>query len=171
MLIRAVAAVALASNACGGSPPPGSTTETLESSRVAQPHAEGRHAAAEPMAGGDEPAMAPEIKRFHDTLAPRWHAEHGTKRMTETCNAIGEFHTRATEIEDAAPPAAADPRAWAKSGKALSQAVVELAAACKANDATAFEPAFDKVHDSFHRVMEAGGAGEHHEPMAEPDGK
>ena len=162
MLIGAVVAAALG---CGGAPPPGSTTESLDSSRVTQPHAEGRHAAPAPAAtpAGNEPAMPPEIKRFHDTLAPRWHAEHGAKRMADTCGAIGELHTRATEIADAAPPAGATPIEWAKAGKQLEQAVFDLSTTCKASDATAFEPAFEKVHDGFHRVMEAGGMGEHGE--------
>ena len=159
VLIGAVVA-ALAGIGCGGgAPPAGASTETLDSSRVAQPHAESRHAAPAPPppTASTDPGMAPEIRHFHDALAPRWHAEHGPKRMADTCGAIGELHTRATEIVDAAPPAGASPIAWAKSGKALEQAVFDLSTTCKANDATAFEPAFDKVHDRFHEVMEASG--------------
>lgn len=159
VLIGAV--VAIAGLGCGGAPPKGSSTETLDSSRVEQPHAQGRHAAAAPAPApamaGHEPAMAPEIQRFHDTLAPRWHAEHGPRRMADTCGAIGELHTRATDIADAAPPAGAVPGEWARSGKQLEQAVFDLATTCHANDAAAFEPAFAKVHDSFHHVMEVSG--------------
>lgn len=112
--------------------------------------------------------MAPEIKRFHDALAPRWHAEHSPKRMADTCGAIGDLHGRATDIADAAPPAGASSSEWAKAGKALEQAVFDLSKMCNAKDAAAFETAFDKVHDSFHRVMEVGG-GEKDEKPGEKD--
>jgi len=147
---------------CGGGAPSGSSTaEPLESSRVSQTHAEGKKPAAEPT---HEEAMnlPPEVTHFHDTLAPRWHAEHTPQRMTDTCAAIGQFHADATAIVDAAAPKGADPQAWASGGRELDAAVAGLDKACQGKDAAAFEAAFEKVHHSFHRVMESSG-GEHHE--------
>jgi hypothetical protein len=88
--------------------------------------------------------MSPELTKFHDVISPRWHAEKGPTRMTETCGAIADFQAAATPL-----------------GKDLVDAVTALDATCKANDATAFEPAFEKVHTTFHQLMEAKG--EHHE--------
>ncbi len=91
--------------------------------------------------------MSPALTKFHDVLSPRWHAEKGAKRMTETCGAIAEFQASAAEVAN----------------KGLSDAVIALEATCKANDATAFEPAFEKVHATFHALMEAPGKDDHHE--------
>ena len=101
----------------------------------------------QPMKKADEHQMSPALTKFHDVLSPRWHTEKGAKRMTDTCGAIAEFQTSATGVAN----------------KDLSDAVVGLEAACKANDATAFEPAFEKVHTTFHVVMEAGEHDDHHE--------
>lgn len=145
---------------CGGGSPPGaSASEPLESSRVNQQHAEGKKAPVEQHEA--EASLPPEVKRFHETLAPRWHAEHTPQRMTDTCGATGQFHADATAIVDAAAPKGADPQAWASSGHDLDAAVADLDKACQGKDATAFEAAFEKVHHSFHRVMEAGGGSEH----------
>ncbi len=112
--------------ACGGSSKPTTTT-------VSQPvKTEGEHH-----------QMSPALTRFHDVLSPRWHAEKGAQRMTETCGAIADFQTTAAEVAN----------------KELSDAVAALEATCTANDATAFEPAFEKVHTTFHGLMEASGGG------------
>ncbi|HEY0190783.1 MAG TPA: hypothetical protein VGC42_06640 [Kofleriaceae bacterium] len=148
---------------CGGTAPPGgSNSEPLDSSRVNQSHAQGRKPAVEQHDA--EMNLPPEVKRFHDTLAPRWHAEHTPQRMADTCAAIGQFHTDATAIVDAAPPKAGDASGWASGGRELDAAVAGLDKACQAHDAAAFDTAFEKVHRSFHRVMEAGGASEDHAP-------
>src|SRR3982751_5277861 len=120
--------------------------------------------AATPTAkGGDEHAnMMPEVAKFHDVLAPRWHAEKGAKRMADTCGAIPQFTANADALVKATPPAGADAAMWSGKTKELADAVVALDGTCKANDATAFEPAFERVHVGFHAVMEAAG-GEHHE--------
>ena len=149
---------------CGGGAPPGaSSSEPLDSSRVNQRHVDGRKAA--PVEQNDaESGLPPEVKHFHDTLAPRWHAEHTPQRMADTCSAIGQFHAGATAIVDAAPPKTGDAKAWASGGRELDAAVGGLDKACEAHDAAGFEAAFEKVHNSFHRVMEAGGSSEAHEP-------
>lgn len=129
--------------ACGGKSKP-ATTETAK------------------MAGMDHhEAMMPEIGKFHDVIAPRWHAEKGAKRMTDTCAAVGEMQTAGATLAKATPPAPTDATVWAAKNKELTDALVALDGTCKANDAAAFEPAFALVHTSFHAVMEASGA--HHE--------
>ncbi len=171
----ALIGVLLGAIACGGGSPAGSSaSEPLDSSRVNQSHAEGKKPAPveQNEAGMDLP---PEIKRFHDTLAPRWHAEHTPQRMADTCGAIGQFHGDATAIVDAAAPRGAEPQAWGSGGRELDAAVAGLDKACQGHDTAAFEAAFEQVHRSFHKVMEAGGTpegheAEHHEHAAsEPD--
>ena len=122
---------------------------------------------ATPKSGGEEHGnMLPEVAKFHDVLAPRWHADKGPQRMTDTCGAIAEFQANATVIGQLAAPAGADAAAWTGKTQELTSAVGALDGTCKANDAAAFEPAFERVHTSFHAVMEASGghkeAGEHH---------
>jgi len=113
--------------ACGGSSKPAPTP-------ISQP------------AKMEEHKMSPELTKFHDVLSPRWHAEKGAKRMTDTCGAIADFQSNAAAV----------------ASKDLSEAVTALEATCKANDATAFEPAFEKVHTEFHKLMEASGGGHEH---------
>jgi hypothetical protein len=105
-------------------------------------------------------AMAPQLATFHHTLAPRWHAPHGPARTADTCGAIGEFQAGAQAILAAPAPGGANPASWSTSGRQLVDAVAALAAACKASDAAAFEPAFERVHSEFHHAIEASGA--HH---------
>ena len=93
-------------------------------------------------------AMSPEVSKFHDVLSPRWHAAKGPERMKDTCGAVAEFRTDADAIAKAKPAGDAG-------AKDLTDAVSALDATCQSNDATAFELAFEKVHSSFHAVMEA----------------
>ena len=117
---------------------------------------------AEAKAGGDEHAnMPPELAKFHDVLAPRWHAAKGSERMKSTCDAMPDFTKSATAIAIATPPKGSEDMWTDRAGK-LASALQDLDATCKANDATKFEPAFEAVHVSFHGLMEAAG-GEHHE--------
>ena len=107
--------------------------------------------------GEHEMAMPPELKGFHDVLAPHWHAEKGPKRMQDTCAALPDFHKASDALAKATPPRAAHADTWTNGTKALVAAVAELDVACKANEASAFETAFAKVHDSFHALLEAAG--------------
>lgn len=107
----------------------------------------------------------PEVQKFHDVMAPKWHADKGPQRMADTCGAIPEMTTDADALAKATAPAGADAAKWATQTKELSDAVVALDGACKTNDATAFEPAFERVHNGFHAVMEAAGG--HHEEHGE----
>lgn len=118
-----------------------------------------------------EAGMSPEMKAFHDVLAPRWHADKGPQRMKDTCTALPDFQRDADAIAKATPPRSAHADTWTASTKQLVAAVGELDTTCKANDATSFEAAFQKVHESFHGVMGAAGImpdenGEqrHHQP-------
>ena len=110
--------------------------------------------------------MPPELKAFHDVLAPRWHAEKGPKRMQDTCAALPDFHSDADALAKATPPMNAHADTWTTGTKQLVDAVAGLDTTCKANDAAQFETAFEKVHVSFHHLLEAAG-GEHHEEHME----
>jgi hypothetical protein len=155
--------IALAS-ACGGAAKSDSTTP-LDSARISQNH--DMHTGQMGKTGKvgetnemhEMAALPPEVKSFHDTLAPRWHAEHGPQRMTDTCAAIPQLHAGADAIAAATPPNAARSADWAANAKQLTDAVAALDATCKASDATAFEQAFAVVHDNFHGVMASAGDG------------
>jgi hypothetical protein len=149
-----IAALTLAAAACGGTSRSDSTKPS-DLDQSGQKH---------DMAHKGEPGMGmpPEIARFHDTLAPRWHAKQGPQRMTDTCTAMPQFHADAEAVVASQPPSGGDPAAWSAGGKQLSAAVDALDAACKANDAAGFEPAFERVHEAFHGVMAAAG-GKHDE--------
>jgi len=113
----------------------------------------------------DHGKMMPEVAKFHDALSPRWHAEKGDKRMQDTCGAVPEFRSDAEALAKAKAPG--DAAAWTTKTQELTDAVSALDATCQSKDATAFELAFQKVHESFHAVMEASGAGhEEHEKHA-----
>jgi hypothetical protein len=107
---------------------------------------------------GEMAGMPPQIAKFHETLAPRWHAPQGPQRMADTCAVIAQLHTEAEAVAAAPLPNGADAAAWSASGKQLTEAVTALDAPCKAKDAAAFEPAFAQVHKSFHHAMEAASA-------------
>jgi len=109
--------------------------------------------------------MPPEMKAFHDVLAPRWHAAKGPQRMKDTCAALPDFHADADALAKATPPRGANADSWTTGTKQLVGALGELDTTCKTNDATSFEAAFGKVHESFHGLMAAGGMmkGEEHE--------
>ncbi len=135
-MIRTIA-LALVLAACGGkssTPAPAPHTE-----------AEGEHHEME--------KMPPELVKFHDVLAPRWHAAKGPQRMTDTCAAIPDFKAAIVGIASAVPPAGTDATEWNNGTAELSQAVDGLDKTCQAHDAAAFEDAFLKVHQGFHHLM------------------
>ena len=145
--------------ACGNKPASDSTLSPGDRG-FGQSHAEGSGTSG---ATGQDATAA--LSKFHDVLAPRWHADKTPQRMPNTCAASPEFRTGADAIVAAAPPSGADAAAWASAGKQLAESVAALEAACKSGDAAAFEPAFTAVHERFHAAMEAGGGhhGEHKE--------
>lgn len=111
-------------------------------------------------AQAEHESMPPELAKFHDTLAPRWHAAKGPERMKSTCDALPEFKSGATTIASSVPPKGADSQAWTDGAGKLAAALEELETECTANDAARFETAFEQVHVSFHGLLEASG-GEH----------
>lgn len=143
--------VLVAAAACGGSKKSAPATDTTAK-----------------MGGGEEHAnMLPEVHKFHEVLAPRWHAEKGAQRMADTCGAMAEFQADADALTKVSTPAGADAANWSTKTQELVAAVGALDGTCKANDATAFEPAFERVHNGFHAVMEASGGGEKHDEAGE----
>lgn len=99
--------------------------------------------------------MPPEMGKFHDVLAPRWHQAQGPARMTDTCSALPDFHANADALAKATPPTTANADTWTNGTRGLVDAVAALDSSCKANDAAQFETALAKVHDAFHALMEA----------------
>ncbi|HEU4729494.1 MAG TPA: hypothetical protein VFT22_16450 [Kofleriaceae bacterium] len=163
-----------AAAACGGARTSDSTAP-FETGRPIQRHEVGHMGDKEHMGKGEQgemaemEAMPPELRKFHETLAPRWHAPHGPKRMADTCAAMPQLHSDADAIAAASPPSGATAD-WAGNAKQLVAAVAALDAPCKASDEAAFEQAFMAVHDRFHGLMAASGHGhdEHHGEPGDP---
>jgi hypothetical protein len=140
--------------ACGGKKSAPATTTTTSQ---AEPHEE--HAGGE---GAEHENLTPELTKFHDLLAPLWHAEKGPQRIKDTCAAVPQFRTAADAVAKATPPTKANADTWTTSTRALVASVNDLETACKTNDTAKFDAAFHTVHESFHRLMEQAG-GEKHE--------
>jgi len=150
--------------ACGGSRPGPSAHDESDARNRQLSHMGGDHQMAHK---GDKKAdtmadLSPELARFHDTLAPRWHAERTPQRMADTCSAIQQFHRGAEAIAGAPAPSKSDRAGWSTGGRKLTEAVAALDSTCRSKDATAFEPAFQRVHEIFHGLMEAAGGHEEH---------
>lgn len=143
--------------ACGGKAAPDQGAKSSEMGQDGAKHEKGEK--------GEMANVPPSIAKFHDTLGPRWHAPQGPQRMTDTCAAIGQLKTDAAAIVAAPAPAGANAGSWSSGGQQLADAVTALEATCQAKDAAGFEPAFTRVHTSFHHAMEAsmppGEHGEH----------
>ncbi|MDB4958944.1 MAG: hypothetical protein JWO36_6513 [Myxococcales bacterium] len=151
----ALVVVLLALTGCGGKQAAPATT--IASSEHA---AIGSGAMTEqPHEGMD--AMPPELATFHDVIAPRWHAEKGPQRMKDTCAALPDMHSSADALAKATPPNNANADTWTTGTRGLVAALANLETTCKSNDATSFETAFAKVHESFHGLL--AQAGVHHE--------
>jgi hypothetical protein len=145
--------------ACGGPSQQPSNPDDI--ARQLQPHAvrpdaAGSAAAPDPGEPG-EANLPPALAKFHETLAPRWHAEHGAERTARTCGAIAQFRGDADAVAAAASPSGADAAAWTAGGRALVESVAALETACKASDGPAFEQAFAGVHQKFHALIESIG--------------
>jgi hypothetical protein len=143
-MIRFASMVLILASACGGSKP------------APEPVTAG--SATHEMKGEDN--MPPVLAKFHDTLAPRWHATKGPERMKSTCDALPDFKAGATTIASSEAPKGANQQAWTDGAGKLAAALEELETECKANDAAKFETAFEQVHVSFHGLLDAAG-GEH----------
>jgi len=104
--------------------------------------------------GMEHPKLTPELDAFHEAIAPRWHADKGEARMTDTCGAVPDFQAKAAAVKAAAAPDKVDATAWADAGAGLETAIAGLETACGGTDMPAFETAFEGVHDAFHHAME-----------------
>src|SRR5262249_14314044 len=82
--------------------------------------------------------MPPEMAKFHDVLAPRWHAAKGPQRMKDTCAAIADFQANADALAKATPPTGTDAAAWQTGTKELTDAVTGLKTSCDGTDQAAF---------------------------------
>ena len=123
----------------------------------------GRSTASQPHGDEHHAQLSPELARFHDVLAPRWHAEAGPARMKSTCDAIGDFRARADAIGKAVPPESTHADTWTSKTRKLADAVEGLAATCAASDATGFDPAFARVHESFEALADSAQHDQHAE--------
>src|SRR5512135_900246 len=72
---------------------------------------------------GEHDEMSPELKKFHDALAPRWHAAKGAQRQKDTCNAVPELTTDADAIGKATPPTTANADTWTAGTRSLVDAM------------------------------------------------
>jgi hypothetical protein len=176
--MKTVLMMVIVVGACGGSKPAATTHDDTDVRNRQLSHMGGTHQMGQKTEKkeGGMAAVSPELARFHDTLAPRWHAAHGPQRMADTCGAIMRFHREAEAIAAVRQPGKADASAWSSGGRKLTEAVAALDATCKSKDATAFEPAFERVHETFHVLMEVvGGHDEHgkgeHDEHAKDDNK
>lgn len=143
--MKRIAFIALLA-ACGSKQPPTANGAVGSGSNAAEMKAEHEEMMR---------TMPPEMAKFHDVLAPRWHAEKGAKRMADTCSALPDFHANADALAKATPPTTANADTWTNGTRGLVAAVAALDTSCKSNDAAQFETAFGKVHDAFHALMEA----------------
>jgi hypothetical protein len=107
---------------------------------------------AEPKMEMEEEALTPELKDFHDVLAPLWHSDKPT-RQDDTCAATPRMGELAGQVRDAGAPAgaAAD---WDARVEKLADAVVELGLACEGGTGQ-FDDFFATVHQDFHALMDA----------------
>jgi hypothetical protein len=133
--------VAVVMAACGGSEKAADKTTPMPEGEHGKDH-DKEHA-----------KLTPELNAFHDVLAPRWHADPGEARVTDTCAAQPEMLTKSQAVEAAAPPADVDAAVWTDAAHKLTAVVEALGQTC-AGDRTAFDAAFSSVHDGFHYLME-----------------
>src|SRR5215813_2966271 len=105
-MIRALLISLVLAAACGG--------KKSEPTTPPDKHEAGEHEMAN---------MPPELAKFHDVLAPRWHADKGPQRMKDTCAAIPDFTAGVTAIAKAQVPAGADATAWTDGAGKLAAAV------------------------------------------------
>jgi hypothetical protein len=135
---------------------------TSQSTPADQPkpteHAEHEHGEH---GGGEHENLPPDLAKFHDLLAPRWHAEKGAKRTSDTCAAVPDFKAGADAVAKAGPPAGASADAWTAGTQQLADVVAALGAECAKDGQPGFDAAFENVHKGFHVLLEASGGGEH----------
>jgi hypothetical protein len=105
--------------------------------------------------GGGEHHGAPggPIDKFHEQLAPLWHAPESPKRVTDTCAAAGTLHGLANDIVMAGAGEGTAPDYLDATHK-LVDAVAALHKECGTADRKDFAAKFAAVHEAFHAVAE-----------------
>ncbi len=93
-----------------------------------------------------------EIDKFHDTLAPIWHAPAGDDRKHNACTAVPTMKDQAALIVGRART---DHAGWEGNGNALAAAVTKLGTVCADPTLAGFDDAFGAVHDAYHGLMES----------------
>ncbi len=114
---------ALSLAACGGgAPPPPPAAPPAEPQKT----------------GHDHSKLSPELKSFHDTLAPVWHSPAGAERVAKTCAAAIDLSQKANATGDAELIASttAAKNACAETNRPLDPV----------------ESALAKVHTRFHQL-------------------
>ncbi|HUH05792.1 MAG TPA: hypothetical protein VML75_27565 [Kofleriaceae bacterium] len=159
------AALAVALAACGASDPAPAQPTTANHpghTEPASPVAKDQGHAHHHEGDHDFPAA---VTTFHDVMAPRWHAEAGEQRQTDTCGAIASFRAGAAAIVSEPVPekAAADEAGWRAAAANLVAGVDALEKACAVAGRPGFADAFHELHERFHALVGLVGHKEHGE--------
>jgi hypothetical protein len=134
-------------------PPPASAADgaaATEGHEAAEAH--GGHEGHE---AGDHHHGAPggPIDKFHEQLAPLWHAPESPKRVADTCAAAATLHGLANDIVMARAGAGTAP-GYLDATHALVDAVAAMHKECGTADRKNFNAKFAAVHEAFHAVAE-----------------
>jgi hypothetical protein len=154
--------MAISLSACGASDPAPvqPTNAPAPAADEAQPAAEQgdaemKHGDGQAAGEQHEHNFPGEVKTFHDTMAPLWHAEPGDARVTSTCDGVPTLKEQAAAISTAAVPAEAQGHEadWQQAATGLSASLDKLAEVCATADRAGFDDAFKGVHDAFHALI------------------
>ncbi len=124
---------------------PASAAEPTVSDSHGEAH-EGEPEHAHGAAGGP-------VDKFHEQLAPLWHAPESPQRVTDTCAAAGTLHGLANDIVKAGAPEGAAPD-YLDAAQKLVDAVAALHVECGTAERKEFGARFAAVHEAFHGVAE-----------------
>lgn len=102
-------------------------------------HAEEEHVHQGGEEHRDHPEMTPELRAFHDVLAPVYHMDPGAERAQASCDAADSMASLAADVSEE-----------------TVTAVEGLSTSCAGEpDVEGTEAALESVHDAFHHAMEA----------------
>jgi hypothetical protein len=93
------------------------------------------------------------IDKFHEQLAPLWHAPESPKRVADTCAAAATLHGLANDIVMAGAGEGTKPDYLDATHK-LVETVAALHKECGTADRKDFAAKFGAVHEAFHAVAE-----------------
>ena len=109
-------------------------------------------------------SMPPEIAKFHDVLAPRWHAEKGPQRMKDTCAAIPDF-TRAWRAREGVPPTGMA-RRWTNATQAARRRGHRARRDVQGERRRGVRDRVRQAPPEFHGLIESGEGGEEHQRVS-----